>query len=219
MAKAKMAAAPEPAKKTVTVLRTCGPNGEAHGGFKWPLEVGAVVECPDWQPTSECGHGLHGLLDGQGDWNLLDWSLEAKALVLEVDEDSIVEIGAKVKFPRAVIREVTTLTRAICNIACDSARIVEITKAAGKDADSGHYAQLAASGDCAKLAASGDSAICMATNNTCVARTGAQGALAIAWYDGTRPRIAVGYVGEGLDADTWYRVDDAGAFVRVEATA
>lgn len=207
MAKAKTAAAPEPAKKTVTVLRTCGPNGEAHGGFKWPLEVGAVVECPDWQPTPECGHGLHGLLDGQGDWDLLDWSLEAKALVLEVDEDSIVEIGAKVKFPRAIIREVTALTRAICNIACD---IVEITKAAGKDADSGHSAQ---------LAASGDSAICMAANNTCIAKAGAHGAIAIAWHDGKRPRIAVGYVGEGLDADTWYRVDDAGAFVRVGAAS
>ena len=55
MAKPKAAAAPEPAKKTVTVLRTCGPSGEAYGGFIWPLEVGAIVECPDWQPTSECG--------------------------------------------------------------------------------------------------------------------------------------------------------------------
>ena len=28
-----------------------------------------------------------------------------------------------------------------------------------------------------------------------------------------RQRFAVGYVGEGLEADTWYRLDDNGAFV------
>ena len=42
------------------------------------------------------------------------------------------------------------------------------------------------------------------------------GAIALAWWDGTRPRIAVGYVGEELKADTWYRLDDKGNFVEVE---
>ena len=45
------------------------------------------------------------------------------------------------------------------------------------------------------------------------AKAGPNGAIALAWHDGTRPRIAVGYVGEGLEADTWYRLDDNGAFV------
>ena len=41
---------------------------------------------------------------------------------------------------------------------------------------------------------------------------GANGAIALAWHDADRPRIAVGYVGEGLEADTWYRLSDKGEF-------
>ena len=30
------------------------------------------MTCPDWHPKSECGNGLHGLKEGNGDWSLLD---------------------------------------------------------------------------------------------------------------------------------------------------
>ena len=79
-------------------------------------------------------------------------------------------------------------------------------------AASGYASQLAASGECSQLAASGNGSLVMGAYSS-RAKAGPNGAIALAWHDGTRPRIAVGYVGEGLEADTWYRLDDNGAFV------
>ena len=79
-------------------------------------------------------------------------------------------------------------------------------------AASGNYSQLAASGNYSRLAASGECSTVMGAYSS-RAKAGPNGAIALAWHDGTRPRIAVGYVGEGLEADTWYRLDDNGAFV------
>lgn len=50
-------------------VRTCfrNPEGllESHGaeakGFIWPEEIGAVVTCPDWDPTPTEEHGLWGI--------------------------------------------------------------------------------------------------------------------------------------------------------------
>ena len=83
-----------------------------------------------------------------------------------------------------------------------------------KLAASGNDSRLAASGDDSRLAASGDNSLIMGAYGS-HAKAGPNGAFAIAWHDGNHPRIAVGYVGEGLRADTWYRVDDAGNFVEV----
>ena len=210
---------------TVLVLRTVNADGTSHNGFQWPIEVGAVVECPDWDPKPECGNGLHGLVHGEGDWDLLDWSPDAKALVLEVEESCIVEIGAKVKFPRAIVREITSLASAICRLACDGARIaqsvadliVEVgTKAASgygsRLAASGYDSRLAASGNRSRLAASGADSVITASATGCVAKTGTNGAIALTWHDGERYRITVGYVGEEIDADKWYRLDEVGRF-------
>ena len=82
-------------------------------------------------------------------------------------------------------------------------------------AASGDGSRLAASGDGSRLAASGDGSLVMGAYNG-RAKAGPNGAIALAWYDGTRPRIAVGYVGETLKADTWYRLDDKGNFMEVE---
>ena len=91
----------------VLVLRTCNPDmTSAHKeakGFRWP-ESGPV-SCSDWDPKPECGHGLHGLKLGRGDYGLLSGELDAKWLVVEVEESEIVEIddGMKCKFPRGVV--------------------------------------------------------------------------------------------------------------------
>ena len=89
-----------------------------------------------------------------------------------------------------------------------------LIKACSADAEvaSGNYSQLAASGNYSRLAASGECSTVMGAYSS-RAKAGQNGAIALAWHDGTRPRIAVGYVGEGLEADTWYRLDDNGAFV------
>ena len=90
--------------------------------------------------------------------------------------------------------------------------------ASGNDsrlAASGNDSQLAASGYGSRLAASGNDSLVMGAYNS-RAKAAQNGAIALAWNDGTRPRIAVGYVGETLKADTWYRLDDKGNFVEVE---
>ena len=79
-------------------------------------------------------------------------------------------------------------------------------------AASGNHSRLAASGNHSRLAASGECSTVMGAFCS-RAKAGRHGAIALAWHDGTRPRIAVGYVGEGLEADTWYRLDDNGNFV------
>ena len=79
-------------------------------------------------------------------------------------------------------------------------------------AASGYASQLAASGDASRLAASGSNSLVMGAYNG-RAKAGPNGAIALAWHDGQRPRIAVGYVGETLKADTWYQLDGKGNFV------
>ena len=85
----------------VLVLRTCKADLTSYGGFRWP-ESGPA-EAPDWRPDAECGRGLHGLLWGEGDGSLLDWSAGAKWLVVEVEAADIIDLGGKVKFPRGVV--------------------------------------------------------------------------------------------------------------------
>ncbi len=96
-----------------------------------------------------------------------------------------------------------------------------LIKTCSADAASGNDSQLAASGNGSQLAASGnDTPQAAAGNGSLVmgayhsrAKAGSNGAIALAWHDGTRPRIAVGYVGEALKADTWYRLDGEGQFL------
>ena len=79
---------------------------------------------------------------------------------------------------------------------------------------SGDYAQIGSSGNYAKIEASGKKSIIVAFGYKAIAKAGDDGCIALAWWDEKRPRLAVGYVGEGLKADTWYRVENG---VLVEA--
>src|SRR6202142_1731246 len=85
-------------EKRVLVLRTCAADMTSKNGFKWTQK--GAVECHDWLPTAECGNGLHGVLWGEGDGELANWSEDAKWLVVSVLEKDIVVIDRKVKFPR-----------------------------------------------------------------------------------------------------------------------
>jgi hypothetical protein len=160
--KAADAAAVEP-EAEVIVLRTCNEDMTSHGGFKWPDS--GEVSAPDWDPRPVCGYGLHGLLEGEGDWGLMNWNLGAKALLVRVVASALVQIGGKVKFPRGVVVKVTQLAAAVCELLCNPKKIADevarITALArkGNKADvtaaSGDASKLAASGDASKLAASG----------------------------------------------------------------
>ena len=85
-----------------------------------------------------------------------------------------------------------------------------------KIASSGDYAQIASSDDNAKIQAQGENAV-IAITGSGMAKAAEGGVIAIQWFDeqSNRSRIAVGYVGEDLSPDTWYKVDNKGSFVEV----
>jgi len=96
---AKKPAAKKATPATVLILRTCDENMQSHGGFTWPKS--GPVEAKDWQPTNECGNGLHGFLWGEGNGSLCNWDTKANWLVAEVDAATVIDLAGKVKFPRA----------------------------------------------------------------------------------------------------------------------
>ncbi len=114
-------------------LRTCGPNGESYAGFKWPLEVGARVEAPDWSPAPVCGGGLHGLLMGAGNGSLLRWDADAVWVVFSSDADAI-DLDGKHKVPWGVVEyagDRVGATTHIVSLGADPSRCVGYMVTAG----------------------------------------------------------------------------------------
>jgi hypothetical protein len=83
------------------VLRSCRPDMTSYAGFKWP-ESGSV-SCSDWLKNKDCGNGLHGWLWARGDFSLKYKEWDAKWLVVEVDESSVINLGGKVKYPNGIV--------------------------------------------------------------------------------------------------------------------
>jgi hypothetical protein len=83
----------------VLVLRSSDIQRKAYGGFQYP-EFG-WVECADFDSKPRCGGGLHALLNGVGDYSLLNLDPDAVWQVIAVDPETVVSLdgGAKVKFP------------------------------------------------------------------------------------------------------------------------
>lgn len=71
--------------------------------------------------------------------------------------------------------------------------------------------------DHARINATGENAVVACAGLSARAKAGANGALALAFWDdqAERVRFAVGYVGEGIKADTWYVVTEQGEFQEV----
>ena len=86
---------------TALILRTCSADLTSHNGFIWPT-IGPV-KCDDWDSKLKCGNGLHGLLWGVGNGSLLNWSPDAKWLIVRVATSDIVTINDKVKFPHGEV--------------------------------------------------------------------------------------------------------------------
>ena len=194
-------------KKTSLVLRVCGANGESYGGFRWPLEVGATVTAPDWKATHACGAGLHGWLYGQGDHSCMDkWQSEgAPWLVVEVESDSIIELGGKVKFPACVVRFVGNAKSATDYLWEHEprSRDVAVIGACRAEKQDGAQVRVGALGT-ATAGALG------------TATAGEYGVIAIEYYDRERGiyRRKFGEVdGETLKPGVAYKLNDAAEFV------
>ena len=93
-------------------------------------------------PTPTCGNGLHGLLWGDGNWELLNSSLDAVWQVVEVDAESIVAIDKqKVKFP-LLRRALGGMAEAVTMVLNHAARSKEML-ATAKEIASGNYSTAA----------------------------------------------------------------------------
>ncbi len=69
----------------ILVLRTCDSNGQSFRGFQWPLEVGAIIEAPDWNPEPILEGGLHGLPWGEGSSNCILKESDTIWMLIAVD--------------------------------------------------------------------------------------------------------------------------------------
>lgn len=184
------------------VLRTCRADMTSYGGFVWP-ESGPV-SCPDWQPTAECGNGLHGLLWGEGEGPLLDWNVDAKWLVVRVMVSSIIGLGGKVKFPAGDVVFCGDRLGATSDII---ARGANPERCVGGTATAGYHG----------TATAGDRGTATAGEYG-TATAGDGGTLIVKWFDlqAGRFRTAVAYIGEdGIKPNVAYRVQD-GKFVEVQ---
>ena len=183
--------APKKLKEPMLFLRTCSPKGVSRNGFVWPLKVGAKVTAPDWDPRPECGNGLHGLKDGQGDANLMDWSKDAVWIVFS-SPDGVDLCG---------IWKVKTAT--ICAVG-DRKTATDFLIAAGRI---GVHGSTATAGDGGTATA----------GYRGTATAGDRGSLIIYWWDGNRRRVEVAYVGEnGIKPNIKYRLNDEHKFEEVK---
>jgi len=202
-----------------------------YGGFKWP-ESGPV-EAPDWEPTYECGHGLHGLPWGVGGSEYLNWDEEAKWLVVEAKDDEVLtgqgDLTAKCKFPRGNVvycGERKGATDYILDNGGEGKPVVGAIREGGDRSTitSGSLSTIT-SGDRSTITsgslstiASGDGSTITSGNLSTI--TGGEGStINIQWWDkkSNRWRITIGYVGEdGIEANVPYRCDDNGKLIKVE---
>ena len=166
------------------MLRTCGLDMSAYGGFVWPKY--GPVSCPDWDPGKHCGNGLHGLLWGAGYATLLNWEPEAPWLVVGIDE--WVEIDGKVKAPSADV------------VYCGDLRgAADLLVSLGAEA-----------GKCVGSAATAGTRGTATAGDAGTATAGDAGCNSIQYWDSKRERYCarIGYIGEdGLEAKVLYHME------------
>jgi hypothetical protein len=211
----------------VYILRTCNVYMQSHGGFQWPTE--GVVEAPDWNPAPKCGNGLHGFLWGEGDAALADWSDSAKWIVAKVAATDIVDLGGKVKFPRAEVVFVGNRFDATQFIREHGARgaIIGITLTGGECSTLSGGARSTLTGGARSTLTGGEGSTLTGGEGSTLTGgygstlTGGEGStISIRYYDGARYRIAVAYVGEsGIEPNVPYKVNNKGQFVKHEGKA
>ena len=150
----------------VLILKCVEADGTSHGGYKWPLTIGATAEALDWNPAPTCGGGLHGWPwgIGVGEGMRLNW--QGKWIVFAPTSESGVvgnlEGGRKCKAQRVVIRFVGNWTEATRFVlAGQMALVFECSKKGATSGDSstsatrGNYSTSATSGNSSTSATSG----------------------------------------------------------------
>ena len=173
----------------VLVLKSVKENmaSDYDPNFIYPQK--GLVEAKDWNPSKECGGGLHGWLWGVGDFSSKVRSFKAKWLVIEVDENEIIDLVDKVKFRKGKV--------VFCGSFVNAYLFLLERKPLNKKTITGNSGHAAATGDYGHAAILGLNGM---------AKCGKGGSIILTYNDGERERHLVGYEGEGILADTWYCV-------------
>ena len=196
----------KPNQKTIIAYKGFDQNMQCRG---FQFEVGKAYEHEG--EVKVCDAGFHAC---ENPLDVLDYyPLDSRFAIVKAsgqisrDGNKIaaasVMIEAELKLPDFIAASINYI-KAACNFASKPV-----------DAASGDSSKLAASGDYSKLAASGKSSIAISAGIESRAKAGELGCIVLTrWVESEkRNRVSVGYVGEGLKADTWYELDDAGNFV------
>jgi hypothetical protein len=195
------------------ILRQCAPDMTSWGGFKWP-ESGEV-SAPDWEATADCGNGLHGFLWGEGDGSLANYGSDNKWLVAEIDE--WIDLGGKVKFPRANVMFCGTMHEAAAEIRMLGAKgavIGSINTGGNHSINTGGYRSTNTGGN-HSINTGGNHSI--NTGGYRSTNTGGNHSI-LQWrvWDGERYRMLTAYVGEdGIEPGVAY-TNDGMKIVRVK---
>ena len=158
-------------------------------GFLWPQS--GPVAAPDWEPTSECGHGLHGLRSGDNDPG--EW-YDGPILAVEVEEEKIVDLNGKCKFPAGVVVYCGDM-EGFCKKFPGCWYGSKVT---------GGRNSTVTGGDCSTVTGGDRSTVTGGYGSTVTG--GDRAILSIYYHDGIRRRLAVAYVGEnGILKNTAYK--------------
>jgi hypothetical protein len=231
------------------ILKTANQDGSTHGGFKWNLEVGAVITAPDWEPTLKCGNGLHGWLNGLGDGTIgYAQKEDAKWLVLET-EGEVIEFEGKCKFESCTILHVgdrLSATAFLRSLVPNVAGMIGESIVAGDRASAavgdygtattGNYGTATAgewgtatAGDYGTATAGEYGTATAGEYGTATAgeggtatageygtaTAGEYGIINIKYWDESRSRLKIGYIGEdGLEPNTPYKLNENFNFVK-----
>ena len=197
-------------------LRTCKKDGSSYGEYKWNLEVGAVNKALDYNDRPECGGGLHGLKNGIGDADYLDFADNAIGVVFSADAD-IIEFDGKAKVRRARIEFVGAITDCAAYIHAQTGLdgIIMPTATAGDDgtATAGDQGQ-ATAGDRGQATAGDDGTATAGDRGQATA--GDRGTIIIKYWNGKRYKYKIGYTGEDVKPNTKYRLNDNNEFEEVK---
>ena len=89
--------------KHVYVLRVNDANNQSRDGFQYPRK--GKVSAPDWNPSPECGGGLHGWESGEGDPSVSTVHPDGVWLVLKVEDspENLTRLNGKVKFREGTV--------------------------------------------------------------------------------------------------------------------
>jgi hypothetical protein len=183
-------------------------HGETYE-FCWPLEIGAAVEAPDWDPRPKCGGGLHawpwGLAMGAGTASNWDWAW----VVFGALPNEVLDLGGKVKAHRGVIRFVGSWDKAaqyvlsgqMAWVAQASRGASSATGYRGAASATGYRGAASATGDRGAASATGSRGSASATGSYgSASATGDYGAASATGYRGaasaTVPRGAASATGD-----------------------